>query len=218
MAACQTLGYANQTAVHHRVIIIMFMIIMMIIISMIISSHAYQRELGYDNWYDNSMADGSIPKRNPKTKHCLSRGHTGVCEKNTPPEKRTLGTRSLKNTKSGPGEGFLPLGCMAKAREKGLCVSQTSLWIPLKTAAYYTILYDTILYCTILYYTTRSYPILSYPILSYTILACGTSPGEPASIPRAHIYIYIYIVYIYIYIYSSINVHILIDAHTHTHT
>ena len=26
------------------------------------------------------------PKRYPKTKHCLARGHPGVCEKNTPPE------------------------------------------------------------------------------------------------------------------------------------
>ena len=41
-------------------------------------------------------------------------------KKNTPPEKRTLGNFSLKNTKSGAGEGFLLLGCMAKACVKGV--------------------------------------------------------------------------------------------------
>ena len=40
--------------------------------------------------------------------------------KNTPPEKRTLGKTSLKSTKSGAGEGFLLLGCMAKATAKGM--------------------------------------------------------------------------------------------------
>ena len=43
---------------------------------------------------------------------------TGVCEKNTPPERKTLGTISLKSTKSGAGEQFLPLDCMAKAGRK----------------------------------------------------------------------------------------------------
>ena len=46
--------------------------------------------------------------------------HTGVCEKNTPPEKKTLGTISLQSTKSGAGEGFLLLGRMANARAKGV--------------------------------------------------------------------------------------------------
>ena len=47
--------------------------------------------------------------------------NTGVCEKSTPPEKRTLGKFSLKNTTtSGAGEGFLLPGCMAKARAKGM--------------------------------------------------------------------------------------------------
>ena len=40
VAMCQITGYANQTATRH-------------------SCHTYQMELGYDNWYDNSMAGGS---------------------------------------------------------------------------------------------------------------------------------------------------------------
>ena len=36
---------------------------------------------------------------------------TGVCEKNTPPQKKTLWEISLKSTKSGTGEQFLPLDC-----------------------------------------------------------------------------------------------------------
>ena len=49
-----------------------------------------------------------------------SRRHTKVCEKNTPPEKRTLGKFSLQNTKSGAGEQLLLLGYVAKARAKGV--------------------------------------------------------------------------------------------------
>ena len=45
--------------------------------------------------------------------------------KNTPPEKKTLGKISLKNTKSRAGKEFLPLVCRAKARPKGVCFSQT---------------------------------------------------------------------------------------------
>ena len=36
---------------------------------------------------------------------------------------------SLKNTKLEAGEGFLPLGCMAKARAKGYCFSQTPVFV-----------------------------------------------------------------------------------------
>ena len=36
----------------------------------------------------------------------------------TPPEKKTHGNSSFKNTKSRPGEQFLLQGCMAKARVK----------------------------------------------------------------------------------------------------
>ena len=54
-----------------------------------------------------------------------ARRDTGVREKNTPPDWRTLGRTSLKNTKSGAGEqSRLPL-CGAKARAKGLFFSQT---------------------------------------------------------------------------------------------
>ena len=43
---------------------------------------------------------------------------TGVCEKNTPPERKTLWTISLKSTKSGTGEEFLLLFCRAEAYVK----------------------------------------------------------------------------------------------------
>ena len=45
---------------------------------------------------------------------------TGVCEKNTPPEKKTLGEISLKNSESGAGEEFLLLLCRGKGRVKGV--------------------------------------------------------------------------------------------------
>ena len=51
--------------------------------------------------------------------------------KNTPPEKRTLGKMSLKNTTSGAGEQFLLLACKAKARVKGVFVHRhryVTLW------------------------------------------------------------------------------------------
>ena len=41
-------------------------------------------------------------------------------KRNTPPEKRTPGKISLKNTKSGAGEEFLLLDCTVKARSKGV--------------------------------------------------------------------------------------------------
>ena len=40
---------------------------------------------------------------------------TGVCDKNTPPEKKTCGKLSFKHTKSEAGEQFLLLCCKAKA-------------------------------------------------------------------------------------------------------
>ena len=49
---------------------------------------------------------------------------TGVCEKNTPPQKKTLGTIRLRNTTSGAGEEFLLLFCRAGSR-KWICCSQT---------------------------------------------------------------------------------------------
>ena len=45
---------------------------------------------------------------------------TGVCETNTPPEKKTLGKTSLQSAKSGAGEQFLPLDCRANAHIKGV--------------------------------------------------------------------------------------------------
>ena len=52
-------------------------------------------------------------------------GHNGVCEKSTPPEKNTLGTPNLKNTKSGGGEEFMLLSCRAEAHAKRVLCSQT---------------------------------------------------------------------------------------------
>ena len=51
--------------------------------------------------------------------------HTGVCEKNIPPDRKTCGKTSLKNTKSGAGEQFLLLDCRAKARQHIYFLSQT---------------------------------------------------------------------------------------------
>ena len=50
--------------------------------------------------------------------------HTGVCEK-TPPEKKTGENIGFENAASGAGKQFLLLDCRAKARVKGLFVSQT---------------------------------------------------------------------------------------------
>ena len=52
---------------------------------------------------------------------------TGVCEKNTPPEKE-YGNTSFKNTTSGAGEQFLLLDFKAKACTKGcLFVTDTDM-------------------------------------------------------------------------------------------
>ena len=46
--------------------------------------------------------------------------HTGVCEKNTPPEKNTGGEISFESTESGAGEQFPPLDCKVDAHVKGV--------------------------------------------------------------------------------------------------
>ena len=43
--------------------------------------------------------------------------------KKQPPEKKTLGTFSLNNTKSGAAEQFLPQDCRSKAAIKKECIS-----------------------------------------------------------------------------------------------
>ena len=43
-----------------------------------------------------------------------------MCEKKAPPDGKTLGSISLKSTKSGGGEQFLLLDCRATARRKGM--------------------------------------------------------------------------------------------------
>ena len=48
-----------------------------------------------------------------------------VSVKNTPPEKKTRGKNSFQSTKSGGGCQFLQLDCRARARTKGVFVSQT---------------------------------------------------------------------------------------------
>ena len=50
---------------------------------------------------------------------------TGVCEKCTPPEKKTRGNISFRSTISGGVEQFLLLDFMAKASTKGVFFSQT---------------------------------------------------------------------------------------------
>ena len=47
---------------------------------------------------------------------------TGVCEKNTPPPKKTFGKTSFQSTKSGSGEQFLLLDSRAWACAKGVCL------------------------------------------------------------------------------------------------
>ena len=44
----------------------------------------------------------------------------GVCENNTPPERKILGNISLKDTKSGAGEEFMLQDCRARACSKGV--------------------------------------------------------------------------------------------------
>ena len=51
--------------------------------------------------------------------------HTGACEKNTPPKKKTREVISFENAKSGAGEQFLLLDCRARACAKGVFISQT---------------------------------------------------------------------------------------------
>ena len=63
----------------------------------------------------------------------------GTCRclrhKNTPPERKTLGTFSLKHSKSGAGEQLLPLVCMAKARVNRVVFLQTPVSIHKQLAA-----------------------------------------------------------------------------------
>ena len=54
--------------------------------------------------------------------------HTSVCEKNTPSENNRHWNISFQITKSGAGEQFLPLDCRARARRKGVFLSQTLVW------------------------------------------------------------------------------------------
>ena len=50
---------------------------------------------------------------------------TGLCETNTPPEKRTYGKIGFRSAKSKAAEHFLPLESRVKARAKGMFFSQT---------------------------------------------------------------------------------------------
>ena len=47
---------------------------------------------------------------------------TGVCEKNTPPEKKTCEKIGFQSTKAGAGQQFLLLDCRARARIEGVFV------------------------------------------------------------------------------------------------
>ena len=50
----------------------------------------------------------------------------GVCEKNYIQDTKILGSITLKTTKSGAGEQFLPLDCAATARRKGVLLSRNT--------------------------------------------------------------------------------------------
>ena len=45
---------------------------------------------------------------------------TDVCEKNTPPDRKTCGKTSFWRAKSGAGKQFLLLDCRAQALQKGV--------------------------------------------------------------------------------------------------
>ena len=51
--------------------------------------------------------------------------NTGVCEKETPPEKKTLGQIGSQSTDSGAGAQFMLLGCGAKAPKQGVFLIDT---------------------------------------------------------------------------------------------
>ena len=65
---------------------------------------------------------GSLSDGRARDSSCCSKAqyHTGVSEKNTPPDKRTGWKISFESTKSGAGLQFRFLGRMAKARAKGM--------------------------------------------------------------------------------------------------
>ena len=67
--------------------------------------------------------------------------HTGVCEKNTPPEKRTWGKITFKNTESGAGEQFLQPDCSAEA-----CVNRE-----FKDVVFEDVMFDNNSFATLLY-------------------------------------------------------------------
>ena len=51
--------------------------------------------------------------------------HTGVCEIQTPPEKRTRENVGFESAKSVAGEQLSLLDCRARACAKGVLISQT---------------------------------------------------------------------------------------------
>ena len=62
---------------------------------------------------------------------------SGVCKKTLLQRRGPLGKISLKNAKAGAAEEFLPLGCMAKARVKGMFFSQTQVVLPWEQLEYW---------------------------------------------------------------------------------
>ena len=58
--------------------------------------------------------------------------HSTTGEKHIPLEKKACEKVSLESTESGAGEQFPPLDCKAKARVKGMLLSQTPVagWAP----------------------------------------------------------------------------------------
>ena len=85
-----------------------------------------------DSWQGNGQQRAPFPRCSSQTlgNEVMERSttnvtDTGVCGKNTPPEKKTLRKVSLTSTKSGAGEHFLLKDCKAKAATIPFFVSDT---------------------------------------------------------------------------------------------
>ena len=68
----------------------------------------------------NPRGSGDLGSRPQRRQPEARGGITGVCEKNTPPDKKTGWKISFESTESGAGLQFLLLARMAKAHVKGL--------------------------------------------------------------------------------------------------
>ena len=158
--------------------------------------------------------------------------------KNTPPEKNTGGKTGFQSTKSGAGEQFLLLDFMAKARIKGVVVSQTPVWKHLsggwKCAIIGVPWLGSVSAClawsdvfdknTISNKCWKGWAFLdTMAHLWWQTYNNNNNNNSYHYYYYIYIYIYIYIhtnihVYVCIYIYIYIHIHIYIHTHTHVHT